>query len=69
MRFLAESFEQARERVIVFKAGTEDEPRIHCLGDATPTDELAPASQDEVKSAPIADEREHADGVVVRLSA
>jgi hypothetical protein len=43
-RFQAESFEQARERVIVFKASKEDEPRIHCQGDATPTDEPAPAS-------------------------
>lgn len=35
-RFDAESFEQARERVIVFKAGKEDEPRILCREDATP---------------------------------
>jgi hypothetical protein len=41
-RFEAEDFEQARERVIVFKASKEDEPRIHCLGHPKPADELSP---------------------------
>lgn len=41
-RFEAESFEQARERVLLFKASREDEPRIHCNGDATATVEPAP---------------------------
>jgi hypothetical protein len=56
MHFLAESFEQARERVIVFKASTEDEPRIHCNGDAEPE----PALDHEVKPATVAVEAEHA---------
>ena len=32
-RFVADDFEQARERVLIFKASTEDVPRIHCNGD------------------------------------
>ena len=35
-RFQAESFEQARERVLVFKASKDEEPRILCSDDATP---------------------------------
>jgi len=45
LRLKAESFEQARERVLVFKASKEDAPRIHCLGDATPTAQIEPEAQ------------------------
>jgi hypothetical protein len=51
-RFEAEGFEQARERVLVFKASKEDEPRLHCLGDATPKDELAPFSDQMTECKP-----------------
>jgi len=43
-RFFAESFEHARERVLIFKASKEDEPRIHCNGHPTPeVGEAAPS--------------------------
>jgi hypothetical protein len=41
-QFFAESFEHARERVLMFKASKEDEPRIHCLGNGTAVPEKVP---------------------------